>query len=323
MDLATLAPDLVETQSGLWVASDVDDVSYPEGGHARCHQLEESSFWFRHRTRCIVATLRRLPPAGPVFDIGGGTGLLASHLVEAGFVSVVVEPGASGAATAHGRGLRPVVNASLDTAGFLPGTLPGVGMFDVLDTSRTTRDSWCVSALSSKPGAGSTSPCPLINGCGRPTTSAPGTSAATPRRRYPGCCSGPASASSTPRTSSVRFPCRCWRCVRCPAGSDSEPWTRPKRPSPTIAPSVACSRILEAALDREVPVVERGGRMRFGTSILAVAVNPGLTRSWLRRRRRLGDGGLGGDPVSYRRHAFNSPVRVRSCRAGVPTPRGG
>ena len=276
MDLATLAPDLVETQSGLWVASDVDDVSYPEGGHARCHQLEESSFWFRHRTRCIVATLRRLPPAGPLFDIGGGTGLLASHLVEAGFASVVVEPGASGAATAHGRGLRPVVNASLDTAGFLPGTLPGVGMFDVLE--HIEDDERFLVRLRS-----------LLQAGGRLYLTVPAyqwlwsaddVRAGHFRRYTEATLRGVLLRSGF----GVQYASYIFRPLPLPVlAVRSVPSRLGLRTVDSTEAAVAdhrsdrgpLGRSLEAALDREVPVVERGGRMRFGTSILAVAVNPG------------------------------------------------
>lgn len=47
-------------------------ISYPEGGHAVCREVEDSSFWFAHRNRCIVAAVERMPPCGPILDIGGG-----------------------------------------------------------------------------------------------------------------------------------------------------------------------------------------------------------------------------------------------------------
>jgi SAM-dependent methyltransferase len=276
MDLASLAPGLVEEQPGLWVASAVDDVSYPEGGHARCHQVEESSFWFRHRSRCILATLRRLPPGGPLFDIGGGNGMLASHLGEAGFASVVVEPGESGAATAYGRGLRPVVNASLDRAGFLPGTLPAAGMFDVLE--HLEDDAGFLARLRS-----------LLPSGGRLYLTVPAYRwlwsvddvRAGHFRRY--------------TEASLRHVL-----IRSGFGVEYASYIFRPLPVPVLAARSVPSRLglrkvestdaaaadhrpdrgllgraLEAALDREIPVVARGGRMRFGTSILAVAVNPG------------------------------------------------
>ena len=276
MDLTSLAPGLVEEKPGLWVASDVDDVSYPEGGHARCHQFEESSFWFRHRARCILATLRRLPPGGPLFDIGGGNGMLAFHLDEAGFASVVIEPGASGAATAHGRGLRPVVNASLDSAGFLPGTLPAAGMFDVLE--HVEDDAGFLVRLRS-----------LLPTGGRLYLTVPAYRwlwsvddvRAGHFRRY---------TETTLRRVllrsgfGVQYASYIFRPLPVPVlVVRSVPSRLGLRTVGSTEAAAAdhrsdrglLGRALAAALDREVPVVERGGRMRFGTSILAVAVNPG------------------------------------------------
>ena len=276
MDLASLAPDLVETRPGLWVAAAVDDVSYPEGGHARCHQLEESSFWFRHRAQCILATLRRLPPAGPLFDIGGGTGQLAFLLDEAGFASVVVEPGASGATTAHDRGLRPVVNASLDTARFLPGTLPAAGMFDVLE--HVEDDAGFLTRLRSL----------LIPG-GRVYLTVPAYQwlwsvddvRAGHFRRY---TEATLRRVLTETGFGVQYASYLFRPLPVPVlAVRSVPSRLGLRSVDSTEAAVAdhrsdrglLGRALEAALGREVPVVARGGRMRFGTSILAVAVNPG------------------------------------------------
>src|SRR5690606_21548140 len=72
-------------------------------------------------------------PGGPIFDIGGGNGFVARGLAAAGFPAVVIEPGPTGARNAQARGLSPVVCAALDDAGFLPGSVPAAGLFDVLE----------------------------------------------------------------------------------------------------------------------------------------------------------------------------------------------
>lgn len=46
---------------------------------------------------------------------------------------VVVEPGLAGVRNALKRGVRQVIRATLDDAGLLPESLPGVGLFDVLE----------------------------------------------------------------------------------------------------------------------------------------------------------------------------------------------
>lgn len=136
-----MPPDIVSRYSrqlqrderGVWVAGGGAAVSYPAHGHADCWRIEDGSFWFQHRNRCILAAVERHPPPGPVFDVGGGNGFVAAALARAGREVVLVEPGPQGAANAATRGLREVVCATLDQAGFQPGSLPAVGLFDVVE----------------------------------------------------------------------------------------------------------------------------------------------------------------------------------------------
>lgn len=136
-----MPPDIVSRYSrqlqrderGVWVAGGGAAVSYPAHGHADCWRIEDGSFWFHHRNRCILAAVERHPPPGPVFDVGGGNGFVAAALARAGREVVLVEPGPQGAANAATRGLRDVVCATLDQAGFQPGSLPAVGLFDVVE----------------------------------------------------------------------------------------------------------------------------------------------------------------------------------------------
>ena len=133
IDLAAIASNLQPGPDGLWHPRSRSAFDYPDEGNAFCFQVEDHSFWFRHRNACILDAVRRLPPAGAIFDIGGGNGFVARALVQAGFDAVVVEPGPTGARNAQARGLAPVVCAALDDAGFAPGTLPAAGLFDVLE----------------------------------------------------------------------------------------------------------------------------------------------------------------------------------------------
>ncbi len=80
--------------------------------------------------------MRRYPPPGVVFDVGGGNGYVASGLKQAGIPVVLVEPGRQGIENARRRGLAPLICSTLEDAGFLPGSLPAVGLFDVLEHIR-------------------------------------------------------------------------------------------------------------------------------------------------------------------------------------------
>lgn len=75
---------------------------------------------------------RRYPPEGTIFDIGGGNGYVSVGLVEAGFDSVVVEPGPEGAAVARARGLQ-VVRAPFEDLALPQESLPSAALFDVLE----------------------------------------------------------------------------------------------------------------------------------------------------------------------------------------------
>jgi SAM-dependent methyltransferase len=133
IDPRTIAGNLDLDASGLWWPRTRSRVDYPDEGNAFCFQMEDQSFWVHHRNRCILAAVARLPPTGPVFDIGGGNGFVSRALAQAGYAAVVVEPGPVGARNAQARGLSPVICSTLDDAGFHPGSLPAAGLFDVLE----------------------------------------------------------------------------------------------------------------------------------------------------------------------------------------------
>jgi len=133
IDVRAFAANLHVGADGLWYPSSNSRPDYPDAGNAFCFQVEDHSFWFRHRNACILGAVRRLPPPGPIVDIGGGNGFVARALVQAGYPAIVVEPGPEGARNARARGLDPVVCATLDDAGFRAAVVPAAGLFDVLE----------------------------------------------------------------------------------------------------------------------------------------------------------------------------------------------
>lgn len=133
IDPGAISSGLAEREPGLWVARNRSPVAYPAEGNELFAALEEGSFWFRHRNRCILAVLAAHPPPGTLFDVGGGNGFVARALAAAGWPAVLVEPGEAGVAAARRRGLAPVVHSTLEDAAFHPGTLPAAGLFDVLE----------------------------------------------------------------------------------------------------------------------------------------------------------------------------------------------
>jgi len=133
IDLATISANLEQTAEGIWRCRSLSPISYPEWGNEACFRVEDSSFWYRHRSACILEAVRQFPPSGPVFDIGGGNGFVAKSMQDAGLEVVLLEPGAVGAANARRRGIQYVVRATLENAGFLPDRLPAIGLFDVVE----------------------------------------------------------------------------------------------------------------------------------------------------------------------------------------------
>jgi SAM-dependent methyltransferase len=124
--------DALELRDGMWQTKAVSKISYPGEANDVCFQVEDGSFWFNHRNRCIVATLGQFPPMGMLYDIGGGNGFVASGLQDAGVEVVLLEPG-EGAKNALKRGVRNVVCATFQDACFQPHSLPAAGAFDVVE----------------------------------------------------------------------------------------------------------------------------------------------------------------------------------------------
>src|SRR5262245_51727299 len=135
MNVATLSETLrLDPDTGIWHAGSVEAVSYPAGHNAECFRLEDDSFWFGHRNRCITTAVHRFPPDGFILDVGGGNGYVARGLIDAGYETVLLEPGAEGARNAkQKRQLPTVINATFDNAALRAGSIPNVGLFDVLE----------------------------------------------------------------------------------------------------------------------------------------------------------------------------------------------
>jgi SAM-dependent methyltransferase len=133
IDIKSYSDSLRRDADGIWYASDTGPVSYPEHGNAQCRQIEDGSFWFEHRNRCILAAVASRPPSGPLFDIGAGNGFVAQALERAGFPVVALEAGVDGARNARARGLEAVICSTLEASRIRRGSLAAVGLFDVLE----------------------------------------------------------------------------------------------------------------------------------------------------------------------------------------------
>ena len=132
MDLKACAPNL-SLKNGIWYSAAVSEINYPSEGNEVCMQLEDSSFWFRHRNNCLYALISKYSNNKPFFDIGGGNGFVSSNLEKHGLKTVLLEPGLSGCLNAQKRGLKNIVCAAIEDAGFAQASIPAAGIFDVLE----------------------------------------------------------------------------------------------------------------------------------------------------------------------------------------------
>jgi len=136
VDLRAISDKLALREDGIWYSTEQKmAVSYPDDGNASCFEAEDKSFWFKHRNNCILEALKKYPPptGGAIFDIGGGNGAVAVNLAKNGFDIVLVEPGEVGILNAKKRGIKNIVNSTLDSAGFKCESISAVGLFDVLE----------------------------------------------------------------------------------------------------------------------------------------------------------------------------------------------
>jgi SAM-dependent methyltransferase len=133
MEVREIATKVHRGEDGIWYSKLRSTISYPESGNDTYFELEDNSFWFNHRNRCIVELLRRFPPNGLFFDVGGGNGYVSLAIQNAGWPVALLEPGVHGATNARRRGLETIISSTFEDAGFLEATIPAVGIFDVLE----------------------------------------------------------------------------------------------------------------------------------------------------------------------------------------------
>ncbi|HEY9076011.1 MAG TPA: class I SAM-dependent methyltransferase [Anaerolineaceae bacterium] len=133
IDLASISDHLFPGADGIWYAGSRSPISYPVDGNRWIMTLEDRSYWFRCRNRNLIWLMDKYPPNGTFFDVGGGNGIVAQALEKAGREVVLLEPGEDGIRAAAQRGVRHLICATLEDAGFHPGSLPAVGIFDVLE----------------------------------------------------------------------------------------------------------------------------------------------------------------------------------------------
>lgn len=132
MNIEKYANQLIQ-KDGIYFSEKSSTISYPEKGNEDFFKIEENSFWFKHRNKCIYQAFKKFAKSNLFFDIGGGNGFVAKYLEDQNVSTVLIEPGFSGCLNAKKRGLENIVCATLQDAKFNKNKLPNIGLFDVVE----------------------------------------------------------------------------------------------------------------------------------------------------------------------------------------------
>jgi 2-polyprenyl-3-methyl-5-hydroxy-6-metoxy-1,4-benzoquinol methylase len=140
MSTTNCSSKFLETNSELHLVDDIwysnennSKISYPDFGNKYCFDLEEKSYWFIHRNEILKNVISKYANGLTFFDIGGGNGYVSKELIKLGFDTYLIEPGLDGISNAKERGVKNLINASLEEANFSPGSMDNIGLFDVVE----------------------------------------------------------------------------------------------------------------------------------------------------------------------------------------------
>lgn len=133
MNLEKIALNIKKDENGIYYSKSDTEISYPGDGNESCMQIEENSFWFRHRNNVIAESVKKHSGEEIFFDIGGGNGFVSKRLQDDGNTVLLVEPGKIGAMNAYKRGIKNILCSTLEDAAFVNNIMGSVGLFDVVE----------------------------------------------------------------------------------------------------------------------------------------------------------------------------------------------
>ncbi len=110
----------------------IEMLSYPEEGYNNLFEIEEDSFWFQYRNRCIANVIQTYPSKRLV-DVGGGNGCVTWYLQEKGYDVTLLEPSIQGCLNARHRGVKKIICGLLQEKNIKPGSIEALCLFDVLE----------------------------------------------------------------------------------------------------------------------------------------------------------------------------------------------
>lgn len=125
--------DKMSKNEGVYVMPSEQNIDYPESGYDDCLQIEDDSFWFRHRNRIIEWSVKKYSPDKTFFDIGGGNGFVSLGLQRKGIKTVLLEPGYAGCINARNRGVTNVICSVIENDVIQDNSIESAGLFDVIE----------------------------------------------------------------------------------------------------------------------------------------------------------------------------------------------
>lgn len=132
-DILQIADNLNLSPEGIWVAPRSTDFMFLPNDETDWVQIQQHSFWYRHRNDCLKELFKSFPPRGIALEVGAGDGFVSLGLQQAGVQVVAIEPDIKRARNAKRRGVESVISARLEDVEWKPACVGGVGLFDVLE----------------------------------------------------------------------------------------------------------------------------------------------------------------------------------------------
>ncbi len=139
MELNTLFPYLT-LNNGIFYSQNQNSISYPTEGNELCFQLEDNSYWFKHRNEIITELAKKFTLKNDFWDIGGGNGCVTQALQKNEYDTILIEPGQSGVINAKKRNIRNIICADLESLETGTPFMNNVGLFDVIEHVENDND---------------------------------------------------------------------------------------------------------------------------------------------------------------------------------------
>lgn len=110
----------------------INNISYDDDAHDFLNDVEDNSWWFRHRNRCIETIVCKYSENSVFVEVGAGNGYIARNIAHKMNVAIF-EPGIIGARNCVKRGLINVVCGLFGDDTVVSESIDNIGIFDVLE----------------------------------------------------------------------------------------------------------------------------------------------------------------------------------------------